>query len=348
MILFDFDRTTVEQINNEINALDARIVKIKRQIEMPSTEQDVRNQMTEFIQAAERDVSMLQRGMKEVEAIRLQLADFFCEDPATFKLEECFKVFHNFCEKFKLAVGENERRRIQEEQASIRRKLREEQLAKRARQGNQASTPVSDSDNSLLMDPSAFDMRASPAMARRRMGSFNSNGDAMMNREDGFSPGKPVFQCSMSIPIYSSYDLFLMFADVTPTGSLRRRRSRVLSEEDDNGLMDFLRSSGHDNGSRERKPSSYGSLDRSWARRARSGSSTKKRPDLLNIDFGADRERAHSPSASPLTEVPTATTTTVAATGDDARPRFVHTTLTKHFCKYFFLQMIAFLPTNLR
>lgn len=77
---------------------------------------------------------MLQRGMKEVDALRVQLAEFFCEDPGTFKLEECFKIFHNFCEKFKQAVHENERRRIQEEQATLRRKQREEQLAKRAKQ----------------------------------------------------------------------------------------------------------------------------------------------------------------------------------------------------------------------
>lgn len=63
--------------------------------------------------------------------------------------------------------------------------------------------------------------------------------------------------------------------------------------------MEFLRSStgphhdGHN--SRERK-AAYGSLDRSWARRARSGSSSRKRPDLLNIDFGMDRERASSPA----------------------------------------------------
>lgn len=76
----------------------------------------------------------------------------------------------------------------------------------------------------------------------------------------------------------------------------------MLSEEDEGNLMDFLRSSGHENGSRERKSvSSYGgSLDRSWARRARSGSGSKKRPDLLNVDFGADRERPSSPS--PLAE----------------------------------------------
>lgn len=54
--------------------------------------------------------------------------------------------------------------------------------------------------------------------------------------------------------------MYFSGVDITPTGSLRRRRSRVLSEEDDGSLMDFLRSSGHDNVSRERKPSSYGSL----------------------------------------------------------------------------------------
>lgn len=91
---------------------------------------------------AEREVSMLQRGMKEVESLRLQLAEFFCEDPASFKLEECFKIFQNFCDKFKQAVNENERRRVQEEQATIRRKQREEQLAKRARQSKRSSVDL--------------------------------------------------------------------------------------------------------------------------------------------------------------------------------------------------------------
>ena len=113
-------------------------------------------------------------------------------------------------------------------------------------------------------------------MPRRRIGSFNSNGDASLLREDGQSP------------------------DITPNGSLRRRRSRALPEEDEGSLMDFLRSSGHDNSTRERKSTSYGSLDRSWARRARSGSGGKKRPDLINVDFGTDRERPSSPS--PLVE----------------------------------------------
>lgn len=104
-------------------------------------------------------------------------------------------------------------------------------------------------------------------------------------------------------------------SDITPTGSLRRRRSRVLSEEDDNNLMDFLRSSANENNFRERKTSSYGSLDRSWARRARSGSNSKKRPDLLNIDFSLERERPVSPA-----NLDVAAANRVAH--EDARPRY--------------------------
>lgn len=42
-------RTTVEQINNELNAIDQRIKKIKKQIEMPKTDEDIKFQMEEFL-----------------------------------------------------------------------------------------------------------------------------------------------------------------------------------------------------------------------------------------------------------------------------------------------------------
>lgn len=85
---------------------------------------------------AEREVANLQRVMKELENVRRRLAEFFCEDVNSFKLEECFRVFHGFYCKFKQAVAENMRRRIQEEQANARRKQREELLATKRRQSN--------------------------------------------------------------------------------------------------------------------------------------------------------------------------------------------------------------------
>lgn len=81
---------------------------------------------------AENKITEIGLAMKEVESLRLQLAEFFCEDPATFQLEECFKIFQNFCSKFRAAVNENERRRVMDEQKLIREK---QQLEKRARQG---------------------------------------------------------------------------------------------------------------------------------------------------------------------------------------------------------------------
>lgn len=80
--------------------------------------------------------------------------------------------------------------------------------------------------------------------------------------------------------------------------------------------MDFLRSSANENSFRERKTSAYGSLDRSWARRARSGSNTKKRPELLNIDFSLDRERPVSPANLDVTN---------RVANEDARPRYTST-----------------------
>ncbi|XP_071572606.1 uncharacterized protein Form3 isoform X2 [Temnothorax nylanderi] len=294
-------KTTIEQLTNEFNSLDTKIKKIKSQIQLSSTESDIQEQMAQFLQMAEQEMAQLKRDMEELEGVRRSLAEFFCEDTNTFKIEECFRIFHQFCQKFNQAVAENERRRIQEEQILARRKQREEQLLARKRLlSSQAETPGSESESNL-MDYGFFDLHTglpqrnysrgeakirrlqnggvtsdedvsvigSPSI-RRRLGSCSGGPDQQSTKEDTYSP------------------------DITPNGTLRRRRSRIPCEDDDGNLMDFLRTSGQDN-TRERK--SWGSLDRSWARRARGQS---RRGDLLNADFSGDRERPSSPS--PLAE----------------------------------------------
>ncbi|KAL3278659.1 hypothetical protein HHI36_016196 [Cryptolaemus montrouzieri] len=290
-LLEDAAKTTVEQLHNEINALDIRIKKIKKQIDSFNTEIEIKHQMTDFLMYAEQEVANVQRGMVELENIRIQLSDFFCEDLNTFKLEECFRIFHGFYCKFKQAITENERRKLQEEQAMARRKQREELLAiKRKQMEHMAGTVDIDTPfiDLQLYEPRGGSMKkgrksnansedeqsiSGSPLSRRRLGSFNGNGESTS------------FSCKEE-----------RSPDITPNGSLRRRRSRVLSEEDEGNLMDFLRSSGNEN-NRERK--SWGSLDRSWARKIR-GSGPRKRPALLTADFSSDRERPSSPS--PLSE----------------------------------------------
>lgn len=40
----------MEQLHNEINALDSRIQKVRKQIDLPSTEDEIKMQMGEFLQ----------------------------------------------------------------------------------------------------------------------------------------------------------------------------------------------------------------------------------------------------------------------------------------------------------
>jgi len=42
--------------------------------------------------------------MSELEQLRLELAEFFCEDTKTFRLDDCIKTFHEFFQKFHKAT----------------------------------------------------------------------------------------------------------------------------------------------------------------------------------------------------------------------------------------------------
>ena len=73
---------------------------------------------------------------QELECVRTELADFFCEDRDSFKLEECYKLFHAFCQRFRQGILDNEHRLKQEAAADARRKQREEHLALKRRQSS--------------------------------------------------------------------------------------------------------------------------------------------------------------------------------------------------------------------
>ncbi|XP_028165437.1 FH2 domain-containing protein 1 [Ostrinia furnacalis] len=226
-VLEEAAKASVEQLYNEIKTLSQRIGVLKKEIQMPLTQQDIKEQMGDFLQVAEQEVSALNKDMEEVESIRKQLAEFFCEDPVSFKLEECFKIFVTFCNKFKSAVADNERRRANEEQAAQRRRARDAAAARtRATGGSVCTTPVSECES--LMESLLLDIR-------------NGLGRRSLRRPHDPSPSP----------------------DVTPTGSLRRR-SRASPGADEDGLLEFLR---HSSPADARERSAWGSLDRSWSRR---------------------------------------------------------------------------------
>lgn len=80
-------------------------------------------EMSRFLDAASKEIERLTVSIEiEIERTRIDLAQFLCEDISTFKLDECFSVFASFCQRFKLACDENERRREVEAKNERRRK----------------------------------------------------------------------------------------------------------------------------------------------------------------------------------------------------------------------------------
>ena len=46
----------------------------------------------------------MEQSLEALNAASDAVAQFFCEDPSKFKLQECFSIFNSFCEKFMKAI----------------------------------------------------------------------------------------------------------------------------------------------------------------------------------------------------------------------------------------------------
>ena len=67
----------------------------------PNTKEDVKRQMNAFLPKAKEELEDLKVAMEDLQKSQTELAEYFCEDPTGFKIEECFKSLGSFCSKFK-------------------------------------------------------------------------------------------------------------------------------------------------------------------------------------------------------------------------------------------------------
>jgi len=56
------------------------------------------------VQTASDELRELQRDMADLELLRRELGVYFCEDEATFKLDDCIKIFSVFFGSFLKAI----------------------------------------------------------------------------------------------------------------------------------------------------------------------------------------------------------------------------------------------------
>ncbi|XP_018610717.1 FH2 domain containing 3 [Scleropages formosus] len=89
-------------------------------------QKELQVQMEGFLKRAQSKLAEVEASLQTLRSVSNAVAEYFCEDPTLFKLDECCSIFHSFCERFARALKENHehqaaeaRRRQQERQRSI-------------------------------------------------------------------------------------------------------------------------------------------------------------------------------------------------------------------------------------
>ncbi|XP_059384501.1 FH2 domain-containing protein 1 [Carassius carassius] len=140
-------RVCVDSIHDEFDALTRRVHQLQQNIH---TDDELLLQLQSFLQSAAGALEDLRISIDEVQRQGDALIDFLCEDRDVFKLDECLRIFQNFCSKFKKAVQENMERGMWEE--SRRKRLKESEDKRHLWAGHEGVGGVSSLQSNSKVD----------------------------------------------------------------------------------------------------------------------------------------------------------------------------------------------------
>lgn len=108
-------RISNDNLKAEVKSLSEKIAAIKSKLSLnkPNADGDHRlfEKIGQFLTISENTINRLKTVTElDMEKLRKNVADFFCEDIAQFKLEQCFQIFVAFVQRFKMAIEENRKR----------------------------------------------------------------------------------------------------------------------------------------------------------------------------------------------------------------------------------------------
>uniref|UniRef100_A0A914WWS6 FH2 domain-containing protein n=1 Tax=Plectus sambesii TaxID=2011161 RepID=A0A914WWS6_9BILA len=111
---------SLENIRCDVRTIAEKAIRVAKQIEHLSSSDPFFFSLRDFLESAKESVAEVEKELDRLNAVRLELADFFCEDATTFKLEECFKIFEIFVTRLTKAAEDNKERKAREEKAEQR------------------------------------------------------------------------------------------------------------------------------------------------------------------------------------------------------------------------------------
>ncbi|KHJ49233.1 hypothetical protein D918_00354, partial [Trichuris suis] len=103
-------KLSMDALTADYRCLQERIAQATAQVTKCDNEQ-LFNEISQFLESAKKELKTVDSSLKQLEQLRVQVAEFFCEEVQPFKLEECFKVIASFQSRFAQAVQENAERK---------------------------------------------------------------------------------------------------------------------------------------------------------------------------------------------------------------------------------------------
>ena len=108
---------SVDQLDNEVQKLKKNLEGTVKRFD--KTTHDMKSRLGTFFTNAITECVGLERNVKEVRRLSKVLAEYLCEDPKRFVLEDNLKVFLNFCHSLTRARQENEHHKKMEARKSL-------------------------------------------------------------------------------------------------------------------------------------------------------------------------------------------------------------------------------------
>ncbi|XP_041635437.1 FH2 domain-containing protein 1-like isoform X2 [Cheilinus undulatus] len=119
-------RISLETLDTDLQWLTSRTHAVEENVQRDT---ELLQQLDDFLQSATSSLCSLRYSRQQLKKEGSELIDFFCEDRETFRLDDCFSIFHTFCSRFTDAVKENMEREAKE--AARRRRIQELEEQKR-------------------------------------------------------------------------------------------------------------------------------------------------------------------------------------------------------------------------
>ncbi|XP_038140962.1 FH2 domain containing 3 [Cyprinodon tularosa] len=141
-----------------IKDLEQEIQKIEEVKQFSSNQPSLLQQIDQFLKRADSKLADVGVSLKDLQALCDAVAEYFCEEPTTFKLEECCSIFYSFCQRFDKAVQENRER----EAAEQRRKRTESIRLATKRSSVACSSTPEPADGSSCLESALHNLLSKP------------------------------------------------------------------------------------------------------------------------------------------------------------------------------------------